>query len=413
MKNNIFYKFSILILSITSVISLSKVAVAESAIPEKDQAQERWFQIELIVFQQTDLSDLRSEQWPEHIKIRDFQQVVDFLSPLPAKLITDEVDQSTTEIEANIEHPPELLAPITEPAVTDPPLLSFELLQSELPFLPLQNSYSALNDEVTSIKRSRKYRLLKHITWRQPIFNEKQAVSVRILGGDDFAENFNADGTKIQKSSIDYEELNTDSRVDEESTIADEFTPDDLINAQIKEALPLNADNYFDPIDLQDPLETPEAPPETGFEKFAPAQPHVWELDGVIRIHLRRYLHIKLDLEIKQLQQKLISTEQFDNFTNNQDFLNSEVPESGFEINWESVDASKENAFINPEQADVDTLKVDYLQPYPLIQQRRVRSKEIHYFDNPILGVMVLITPYENLPEAEAEAEEEDSLNQE
>ncbi len=411
MKNNIFYKFSILILSITSVISLSKVAVAESAIPEKDQAQERWFQIELIVFQQTDLSDLRSEQWPEHIKIRDFQQVVDFLSPLPAKLITDEVDQSTTETEANIEHPPELLAPITEPAVTDPPLLSFELLQSELPFLPLQNSYSALNDEVTSIKRSRKYRLLKHITWRQPIFNEKQAVSVRILGGDDFAENFNADGTKIQKSSIDYEELNTDSRVDEESTIADEFTPDDLINAQIKEALPLNADNYFDPIDLQDPLETPEAPPETGFEEFAPAQPHVWELDGVIRIHLRRYLHIKLDLEIKQLQQKLISTEQFDNFTNNQDFLNSEVPESGFEINWESVDVSKENAFINPEQADADTLKVDYLQPYPLIQQRRVRSKEIHYFDNPILGVMVLITPYENLPEAEAE--EEDSLNQE
>ena len=395
---------------------------AESLIVEEklEENPERWFQIEVIVFQHSDLSDLKSEQWPEHIIKRNYQDVIDFLSPIPQASQTQEISEPSGSNLSNldlankptniIEIAPALLAPETELPLQDPPLFDFELFTSELPFLPLQKQYFTMADKLSAIKRSRKHRLLKHMTWRQPIFGEKEAVSVRLLGGDDFAENFNPDGTKIQKTSIANElDGNQINQIDSEAENSlNEFTPDDLINAQILEAQPLDAENYFDNLTNEQGLVEEEIPPITEFQELNKALPHVWELDGFITVHLRRYLHIKLDLEIKQLQEKLISIEQFNKFTDSQDFLQNNNEDTGFVINWESVNDPELNVFVNPEDTNTNTLKVEYLQPYPLVQQRRVRSTEIHYFDNPILGVLILITPYDNHPEPEEEQSEFD-----
>jgi len=390
---------------------------AESLVSEeKEENPERWFQIEVIVFQHSNLSDLQAEHWPEHIKHRDYQGVVDFLSPIPSVMQDQEKgnEQQNPDIEQHTkttELPPVLLAPETELPMEDPPLFEFDLFKSELPFLPLQKQFLTMPEKLNAIKRSRNYRLLRHMTWRQPIFGEKQAVSVRILGGDDFAENFNPDGTKIQKSSIVNEvlseELDSSIQIDEIG-----FTPDDLINAQILEAQPLDADNYFNRIEIEGTLTEEEQPPVNDLQILNAALPHVWELDGFIKVHLKRYLHIKLDLEIKQLQEKLISAEQFEKFTNSQDFLQNTNKETSFEINWEAATSPDLNVFVSPEDINTDTLKIEYLQPYPLIQQRRVRSTEVHYFDNPILGVLVLITPYDNHPEHEEEEQEEFGFSQ-
>jgi len=35
------------------------------------------------------------------------------------------------------------------------------------------------------------------------------------------------------------------------------------------------------------------------------------------------------------------------------------------------------------------------LQDYRLYETRRMRSKEIHYFDHPMMGIVVKVTPYE------------------
>jgi hypothetical protein len=32
---------------------------------------------------------------------------------------------------------------------------------------------------------------------------------------------------------------------------------------------------------------------------------------------------------------------------------------------------------------------------YHLTESRRMRSKELHYLDHPVLGVLLLVTPYE------------------
>lgn len=84
-------------------------------------------------------------------------------------------------------------------------------------------------------------------------------------------------------------------------------------------------------------------------------------VDGTVRVAVERYLHLNLDLQLHMARQ---------------DFT-ARMSEAEFE---------------SPE--------------IRLTESRRMRSKEVHYFDNPRFGVIALITPYETAGDAsEAEAE--------
>ncbi|HHJ15373.1 MAG TPA: hypothetical protein ENJ80_01610 [Gammaproteobacteria bacterium] len=77
-------------------------------------------------------------------------------------------------------------------------------------------------------------------------------------------------------------------------------------------------------------------------------------VDGTVRVAVERYLHLYLDLKLH-------------------------IP-------------------INNEQLEL----MEYDIPeFRLAEHRRMRSKEIHYFDHPRFGVIALITPYEKPPEPE------------
>ncbi len=80
-------------------------------------------------------------------------------------------------------------------------------------------------------------------------------------------------------------------------------------------------------------------------------------VEGTVRVAVERYLHLYLDL-------KLVDT----------------------------------TLAMNAEFSDYD------LPEFRLTQRRRMRSKELHYFDHPKFGVIALITPY-TPPEPEAESE--------
>ena len=45
-----------------------------------------------------------------------------------------------------------------------------------------------------------------------------------------------------------------------------------------------------------------------------------------------------------------------------------------------------------------------FLRGYRIEAERRMRSKEIHYFDHPLIGVLILITPEEQLTDEASEA---------
>jgi hypothetical protein len=86
-------------------------------------------------------------------------------------------------------------------------------------------------------------------------------------------------------------------------------------------------------------------------------------VDGTVKVAVERYLHLYLDLQL-HLPQSAVAT-------------------VGSDLSGDSVEAQ--------------------LPEIRLTEQRRMRSKEVHYFDNPRFGVIALITPYE--PAAETPTE--------
>ena len=86
------------------------------------------------------------------------------------------------------------------------------------------------------------------------------------------------------------------------------------------------------------------------------AQPQAGELEGTIKVILSRYLHVETDIVLRPQREE-----------QPEDFYSLEILEEA-------------------EQPVV----------YRLHQtRRRMRSRELHYLDNPVIGMLILITPFE------------------
>ena len=104
-----------------------------------------------------------------------------------------------------------------------------------------------------------------------------------------------------------------------------------------------------------------------------PGRPDRAYVDGLVRVAVERYLHLDLNLRLH-------------------------LPE----VNQQTIDQE-------PQQETGQTdMAMEYEYGVPEIrlkERRRMRSKELHYFDNPRFGVIALITPY--TPPAEVPVETE------
>lgn len=85
-----------------------------------------------------------------------------------------------------------------------------------------------------------------------------------------------------------------------------------------------------------------------------------YELDGQVTIILSRYLHTKSELVFRR------------------------------PANNENVMLSESNRILT----NMDVIEGQLLLNYGLHEKRRMRSKKLHYMDNPQFGMLVLITPY-------------------
>ncbi len=88
------------------------------------------------------------------------------------------------------------------------------------------------------------------------------------------------------------------------------------------------------------------------------------ELEGTVRVTGKRYLHVNLDLLLRQLTPPDLTTEVQSDDVGPTDFA-------------------------------------PYYHTYRMVDHRRMRSDRLHYIDHPMLGVLILATPYE-IPEPEA-----------
>ncbi|WP_166425750.1 CsiV family protein [Paraglaciecola sp. 20A4] len=195
-----------------------------------------------------------------------------------------------------------------------------------------------------------------HVTWRQPVvFGHDNAQPFKLIAGKNYATEFAQDGQrKIEKVQSE----NQDSR----------FLADDM--AQQKDSIGLSNDTLFAQINAA--LRSPEpakivdlSEPSTGTnvssidqQDFTQvAEQPLWQLEGDFSVYLQNvgrtpYLHIDSNLDFRAP-------------------ITLALP------------------------GEIDVKPNNFLQSYHFDQLRRVISKQLHYFDHPLFGMVVQIRRYE------------------
>jgi len=306
---------------------------------------ERWFQAEIIVFEIREKNTIDSQEiWPDDPGLPNYEGSVE-LSPIIDSVINtdtpDETSNSPGEISISQEGIVANSTLATENSNTAEPLLtemsepdSTRALTNELtaetatvqetasrleqPFQLLANKALTLTEITATLDGSPNYVPILHVAWRQPVAAKEEAQTVYINS------NLGQATLESPPALINIDEL---------------MTPPDLGETPLL----LIEQNEIDETSEGRSLNT---------------------LDGTIRLHLGRYLHVEADLLYRS------QTEPMENNTFFMTLNDGEQPQTLFRMH----------------------------------QTRRMRSGELHYFDHPMFGLLVQITPYE-LPEAEVEPE--------
>ena len=171
--------------------------------------------------------------------------------------------------------------------------LLLESVEEDSLWRPLAEEEFILGDIANRLKRAGKYRILKHLAWRQPVVDKAGSMPILIRAGRDFSDLF-----------------------------------------------PERAYRQIEFSDTADQEENQNLPSE------------VRELDGTLNIVIGRYIHLYTDL-VYRLPRS--------NPTELQDALNR------------------------------DQILVDYA----IKSHRRMRSRELHYIDHPLVGILIEATPIE------------------
>jgi len=272
-----------------------------------------------------------------------------------------------------------------------------EDLTSDKPYLISKDSLQ-MSDIVKKLRLSRNFRPLLHLGWRQAPKDRNKASAFRIFSGESLAFDYKksqlnyqtliqqaelnetlakkalderfVDGQGIEQSS---KQNNFDNTFDNENSLTTtQLTTEQILQQRINEILAnvdkISAANESQIVTQLDDNSlsiniSGEQVSKLALQPTKPIEPiQPWSLDGLLRVHLNRYLYITADFN----------------------FLSSTAAEK----NASTVD-SNESVF----------------KSIRFNQNRRVISGEIHYFDHPYMGMIVQIRKYKR-PEPDVELDE-------
>ena len=260
--------------------------------------------------------------------------------------------------------------------------------------LPTSTMY--MNELYEKIKKQRDITPILHVNWRQEIkFGREDAHTFRLFAGENFAEQFDANGLPIVKD--------TDSLFDRLQQPADEFyIPQQALLVSRNGTAPgAVTDDLFARIDAALADDTPIDIKQAGgltkqqTTKSAPKiLKELWRLDGAITVYLQNvgripYLHIDSNIDFRQPI--------FD-------------PQQAQKIEALSTNVSGQGAIVVTPLQQPNFLQPNFLQSVNFNQLRRVISKQVHYFDHPLFGMIVRINRY-RWPEIQNEDAEPVSLD--
>ncbi len=293
---------------------------------DTDKKPERWYEVEIILFEQLKPASIESELWPMDVEHPDLSNAIDLLrSPeeIPAAALPESTAETITAIELAL--PVETAAPATDAVETSDPYL-------DTPYLILPRQQYQLTQAYQKLIDSENYLPLLHIAWRQVIPPRNQPDRIYVHDGLNPA----IENDSLQQASII------------------EF-----------EAVPPAIETDFLNTPLEAHNDTSIAAPE-------------YNLSGIISLGLGRYIHVEADLLLYKPQQ--------------QNIVEDELPPPTF-IVPKPMQFIFDDFGFNPTTIEIEEEKTPEL--FRIRGALRMPSKEIHYLDHPLLGMLILFTPYE------------------
>tara|TARA_R110002153_G_scaffold14940_3_gene53707 strand:+ start:25117 stop:26718 length:1602 start_codon:yes stop_codon:yes gene_type:complete len=265
----------------------------------------------------------------------------------------------------------------------------------------LPSSTMNMNDLYEKIKKQRNISPILHINWRQQVkFGLKNSQTIRLFAGKNYANQFDANGLPLIKDTDDLF-ANLDPSSHEVYIPEQELA---LLSTEQQQALTQRingtgskdvADDLFARIDAaladDSPINFEQSNIETEQQtiKTAPAiLKELWQIDGGITVYLRKigrvpYLHIDSNLDFRQPI--------FD-------------PKKAQPVADSANNSSDQGAIAYNQLQQPSSLQPNFLQSANFNQLRRVISKQVHYFDHPLFGMIVKINRY-RWPNEEAQPE--------
>jgi len=337
--------------------------------------EQRWFEIEMVVFTQTPEDSLQ-EKFSEQVTPIKPGRAFDLLTPLfqpniaqllktlplcdaissfdadygfnlvlPGKLCIHEVQPEIWQ-QANLFEPRVINAKLPYPDKI-PSLITGNGVHQTTPYLADEAALQ-FNDIVSKLKRQRNKQVLLHTSWRQAPVTERLAIASRWFAGQNYTEQFDYWGqpvpTEANSDKFD-QSANEQFALDQEIAITADNRLLNDIDALLEQLLANRqltvTDNpSLSEDDIGDELSKRNLPTE------------VWQLDGLFKLHLDHYLFVNTEFNLR-------------------------IP------------------------------RLDKIQTIYIRQSRRVISGEIHYLDHPYLGVLLQIRRYEPAQQINEETETE------
>jgi hypothetical protein len=248
-----------------------------------------------------------------------------------------------------------------------PTINNIEDIYSDEDYL-LNKESLQLDDIVKEIARSRNFKPLLHFGWRQKTKTKQLAVPLKVIAGENFAEQYQKELQQFQqqrKQAQSQEEalhsaLYKDSSAQIEGsdeTVKEKIMAERLQALLIKlPSLPTETKSLLAEIE-QDITETALILNTSTMQAAPIKPPQNWTLEGFIKVEVDFYLHITADLNV---------------------------------MNMSLAEQATQKLLPGDKQKPSAILKTINFK-----QDRRVRSTEIHYFDHPYIGMIIRILPYD------------------
>ncbi len=206
-----------LLLAILLAATLTAQAQTGNTATSDEEPEQRWYQVELLIFEQKSDPDAIRETWPENIALA---------YPLNWTLLQtmDEYEQQQLQLQQDLEAEHETLFGDPQ-ATTDndeasageqaaqsneqtPDVATAEEQEntgetvSEIPFILLDDSHKSLLDTAKRLQRKRQ-RVLFHSSWRQPFIQNDPEIpaSIVIRGGQRYDDHHELEGSVALKLS--------------------------------------------------------------------------------------------------------------------------------------------------------------------------------------------------------------------